>query len=110
MYRAAGLQVVPCKDKRPDLARWVELQETLVSDATFDRWYGTGGEHGNMGMITGPCSGNVFVIDLDIHKPRRGCGLVGGPDRSEATGIEPETVEQITGGGGVQMLFRAPAG
>jgi hypothetical protein len=78
MYRALGLQVVPCKDKRPDLHQWAGLQETLAPDFTFGRWYGTGGEHltnFNMGIITGPCSGNVIVVDLDDHthpRPRGG--------------------------------------
>ena len=110
MYRAAGFQVVPCKDKRPDLARWADLQETLVSDATFARWYGTGREHGNMGMITGPCSGNVFVVDLDIQTHVAAAVWWESLIEAEASGIEPETVEQITGGGGEQKLFRAPAG
>ncbi len=110
MYRAAGFQVVPCKDKRPDLARWADLQENLVSEATFDRWYRTGSEHGNMGMITGPCSGNVFVVDLDIQDHVTAAVWWESLIEGEANGIEPETVEQITGGGGEQKLFRAPAG
>ena len=110
MYRAAGFQVVPCKDKRPDLARWADLQETLVSDATFARWYGTGREHGNTGMITGPCSGNVFVVDLDIQTHVAAAVWSESLIEAEANGIEPETVEQITGGGGEQKLFRAPPG
>ena len=110
MYRAAGFQVVPCKDKRPDLAKWADLQETLVSDASFARWYGTGREHGNMGVITGPCSGNVFVVDLDIQDHVSAAVWWESLIEGEANGIEPETVEQITGGGGEQKLFRAPAG
>jgi AAA domain/Bifunctional DNA primase/polymerase, N-terminal len=110
MYRAAGLQVVPCKDKRPDLSRWADLQNTLVSDATFARWYRTGSEHGNMGVITGPCSGNVLSLDLDFHKNVAAAVWWQGLIDSEASGIEPETVEQITGGGGEQKLFRAPPG
>jgi Bifunctional DNA primase/polymerase, N-terminal/AAA domain len=110
MYRAAGLQVVPCKDKRPDLSRWADLQETLVSDAAFARWYRTGREHGNMGIITGPCSGNVLVLDLDIQSHVAAAVWWESLVETEANGIEPETVEQITGGGGEQKLFRAPPG
>ena len=52
MYRAAGLQVVPSHSpsehqnwKRPALADWKSLQEELVPQATFDRWYAARGEH-----------------------------------------------------------------
>src|SRR4029077_19425824 len=60
MYRACGLQVIPCYApgetaswKRPHLAEWVPLQEVIVPDATFARWYGPGGEYAdrrNMGI------------------------------------------------------------
>ncbi len=49
MYRACGPQVVPCfmpgevarseAWKRPKLAEWATLQESLSPDATFERWY-----------------------------------------------------------------------
>jgi hypothetical protein len=52
MYRAAGLQVVPShlpsehqNWKRPALADWKSLQEELVPQNTFDRWYSAQGEH-----------------------------------------------------------------
>ena len=78
MYRAAGLQIVPSympgehpNWKRPKLADWKTLQESVVPDATFQRWYGSQGEYAkrlNMGLVTGRASGNVFVIDLDDYK------------------------------------------
>lgn len=123
MYRANGLQVIPSylpteaskgqSWKRPKLAEWTTLQKEIVPDATFARWYGPAGvysQRDNMGILTGSCSGNVFVIDLDTPK---------GPDADRwwrATlaehnnGIEPETWQQRTGGGGRQLLFRAPQG
>ena len=120
MYRACGLQVIPCYApsevakgaswKRPKLSEWAEFQGTLVPDGVFARWYGAAGEHSardNMGILTGQASGNVFVIDLDDQK---------GPTAGEwwhrilavhNNGIEPETWRQQTGGGGRQILFRA---
>lgn len=123
MYRSSGLQVIPSylpseagkgqSWKRPKLSEWLALQEALVPDATFDRWYGCNGiyaQRDNMGILTGRCSDNIFVIDLDTPK---------GPEADrwwQATliehnnGIEPETWQQRTGGGGRQLLFRAPRG
>jgi hypothetical protein len=117
MYRACGLQIVPSRTpseggnwKRPALANWITLQEEMVPDATFERWYSRGGEHyqrRNMGLLTGRASGNVWVLDLDEYKPGaldwwRGVLAV------HNNGIEPETWQQTTGGGGRQILFVAP--
>ena len=121
MYRAAGLQVVPAMThrenrqqwKRPALPKWRELEHELVPDFTFERWYGESGEHvrrNNMGLICGACSGGVFVIDLDLHKhPTAQAWWLEQQDRQQRAG-ELETVEQITGGGGIQLFFRAPTG
>jgi hypothetical protein len=117
MYRACGLQIVPSRTpseggnwKRPALANWITLQEEMVPDATFERWYSRGGEHyqrRNMGLLTGRASGNVWVLDLDEYKPGalewwRGVLAV------HNNGLEPETWQQTTGGGGRQILFVAP--
>jgi hypothetical protein len=63
-----------------------------------------------MGMITGPCSGNVLVLDLDTHKHPEAQQWWNDLIEAENHGIDPETVEQVTGGGGRQKLFRAPSG
>lgn len=123
-YRSYGLQIVPAylpssvakgkPWKRPLFAQWTEFQETLVPDSVFERWYGLGGEytsHLNMGVICGRASGNVFVTDLDIQKPGSGArqwwaGLLAVHNNN----LDIETVEQQTGGGGLQKLFRAPKG
>ena len=118
MYRACGLQVVPARypmrdrnGKRPGLASWVEFQEAPVSDAIFATWFGPEARVApNMGMITGRASGNVLVVDLDEHeKPEARYWWQGALD-VHAGGFEPETVCQVTGGGGRQLLFRAPVG
>jgi len=124
MYRACSLQVIPCympeeapagtSWKRPKLSEWTEYHEKLAPQATFDRWYAApGGEHAsrpNMGIVTGRASGNVFVIDLDDQKGDGPQAWWLGVISVENNNIDPETVEQRTGGGGRQKLFRAPAG
>jgi hypothetical protein len=120
MYRACGLQVIPCYApsevakgaswKRPKLSEWTEFQASLVPDAVFARWYGAAGEHSardNMGTLTGQASGNVFVIDLDDQKGPAAGGWWRGILAVHDSGIEPETWRQQTGGGGRQILFRA---
>jgi hypothetical protein len=119
MYRACGLQIVPShlpsahqNWKRPALADWKSLQEELVPDATFERWYSTGGEHvqrTNMGILSGRASGNVFVIDLDEYKTPDALGWWHGVLAEHNNGMEPETCQQVTGGGGRQLFFKAPA-
>jgi Bifunctional DNA primase/polymerase, N-terminal/AAA domain len=122
MYRACGLQVIPCympdeapkgtSWKRPKLSEWAELHKTIAPQATFERWYGPGGEHirrSNMGVVTGEASGNLLVIDLDEHKTPAAHAWWQALIEGENNGIDPETVEQHTGGGGKQKLFRVPA-
>ena len=120
-YRKVGMQVIPCVTphedpvnwKRPKLSEWRTLQEDLVNDAVFERWYGEDGEHFrryNMGVVTGRASGNLLVIDLDIHKNPEAGQWWRGLIALENAGLEPETAEQRTGGGGLQKFFRAPAG
>ena len=123
MYRACKLQVIPCYNpgeynagdswKRPRLSEWTTLQESLVPDAAFDRWYGQRGEFSNrqnMGILTGSASDNAFVIDLDDHKGPSAGGWWLGILAKHNHGIEPETWRQYTGGGGRQILFRGPNG
>jgi len=120
MYRGCGLQVVPAMSprdnktqwKRPALPKWRELEHDLAPDFTFERWYGDNGEHArryNMGVIAGACSSGVFVIDLDLHKnPAAQAWWYEMLDLQQGAG-DLETAEQATGGGGVQLFFRAPA-
>ena len=123
MYRACGLQIIPCympqeaaagaSWKRPKLAEWVDLKETQVSATAFALWYGPQGSYTarrNMGIITGPASGRVFVIDFDDHKTPAAAAWWRALIAVENNNIDPETVEQRTGGGGRQKLFRYPVG
>ena len=121
MYRDLGLQVVPAMRpnenktqwKRPALPKWRELENELAPDFTFERWYGDNGEHArryNMGLIAGACSSGVFVVDLDLHKnPSAQAWWYEMLDLQQSAG-DLETAEQATGGGGIQLFFRAPSG
>lgn len=117
LYRATGWQVVPAlrpepgkQWKRPAIP-WRNLQDELVDAEAFDAMYGPHGQwrdRQQMGLLTGSCSGGVFVIDLDLYKSDAArewwSDLLGTYNH----GIEPATPKQITGGGGVQLFFRAP--
>lgn len=115
MYRACGLQVVPARypmrdrtDKRPRLANWKEFQNELVGQTVFDSWFGREASP-NMGLITGRASGNVFVVDLDEQTHAEAAYWWRGALEVHNSGFEPETWSQVTGGGGRQLFFRAPA-
>jgi hypothetical protein len=120
MYRALGLQVVPARSasefkvwKRPVLETWQEFTQSLIPQATFERWYGRNGEHAgrmNMGLINGACSGNTFIVDLDVYKGPEAMEWWSGLLALHHHNGELETPRQTTGGGGKQMLFRAPGG
>ena len=121
MYRLAGMQVVPAMShkenknqwKRPALPKWRELENELIPDFTFERWYGEGGEHArrnNMGLIAGACSGGIFVVDLDLHKDVRAWAWWDEMQHLQQSAGELATPEQQTGGGGIQLFYRAPLG
>jgi hypothetical protein len=121
-YRELGLQVVPAYMPKPDdptfswkrpIMGWGVFQDNLVPPETFDAWYGPRGKfrgHINMGVITGAASDNVFVIDLDIQKEGSQAALWW-QAQLVALGWDStpwQTWTQTTGGGGIQLFFRAP--
>ena len=124
MYRSIGWQVVPAMSprdngnkaasswKRPFI-EWRSLQNELVPDFTFTRWYGDQGEHvrrQNMGFLTGQCSANVFVLDIDLQRHAEALTWYQGIKELHNHGGDFQTPTQITGGGGLQLMFRAPEG
>jgi hypothetical protein len=117
MYRAHRFQVVPAWSpdehkqwKRPKLKEWREIQNELIPQADFDRIWAQNATRRNMGLITGPCSDNQFIIDLDTQKTTSANEWWNGLLAVHNNNLPIETVEQRTGGGGRQLLFRAPAG
>ena len=67
-YLAAGISVLPLKcdgSKKPSINSWKELQSRLATDSEVNEWF-----VGNVGIgvITGKVSGNLEVIDFDMHQ------------------------------------------
>jgi hypothetical protein len=123
LYRSAGLQAVPARMpdfdhperawKMPALKEWVQFQEEMIPEAAFRRYYGPEGQfrqHRNVGLLTGRASNNVFVLDLDTHKNEGATLWWQAQLAINSYGEEPETWKQRTGGGGRQLLFKAPPG
>lgn len=119
LYRSLGLQAVPSyypsraihNWKRPALKEWRDFQNELVDDATFASWFAhVDDKRNNIGILTGNCSGRVFVVDLDTHsKPDAALWWSCCLDMQERA-ADLESPTQRTGGGGLQILFRAPEG
>jgi hypothetical protein len=120
-YRSLALQIVPgfmpgeSKGpwKRPLLKQWTQYQDVLVTDEVFAPWYGPLGQYRqrpNMGFICGKASGNLFIIDLDVHKKPEAAVWWEGIMAVWNNHMPLETAEQRTGGGGRQILFYAPTG
>lgn len=118
MYRAFGWQVVPANmpnssDWKFPALEWKTFQNELVPDALFARWYALNGEHAkrqNMGLLAGRCSGNIFIIDIDSYKTPAALAWWHGVMAEHNNNMELETCEQVTGGGGRQLLYEAPPG
>lgn len=121
MYRACGWPVVPAwapaergkNFKHPKLTAWRHYQVMGIPQADHDRWYGPQGTfvtRPNMGTLTGKCFDNRFVLDLDTYKSPQAQAWWDNVLAEHNSRIDLETVEQITGGGGRQKLFRAPPG
>ena len=117
MYRAVRFQPVPAwspaerKDyKRPKLSEWRKIQGVILPQDQFDRIWAENATRKNMGVVTGECSDNLLVVDLDTQKTTAAADWWNGLLAVHNNNLPLETVEQRTGGGGRQLLFRAPAG
>ena len=117
LYRSLDIQVVPAltpdkgKAWKLPAVSWKSLQNELVPELTFERWYGPQGEHirrQNMGIITGKASNNIFVVDVDLHRNTDASSWWQYIIEQAPNLVDVETVSQTTGGGGKQYLFRAP--
>lgn len=118
MYRALRICVVPAKHpssgdnwKRPALKTWREYTDKPVINDTFESWFGPHGEYKNcqnLGMITGTSPDNFWILDLDLHKDSGAQEWYRALLITHNHGLEIETPTQKTGGGGLQLLFRAP--
>lgn len=118
VYRELGIQAVPAREpregrswKRPALVTWRDLESGLAPEEQFQQWYGPKGEHvsrSNIGVITGRASGGIFVVDLDWHSHPEAAQWWAEMQAQAATAGDLITAQQTTGGGGKQLLFRAP--
>jgi KaiC/GvpD/RAD55 family RecA-like ATPase len=118
LYRDWGWQVVPAHRpepgkqwKRPAVDSWRDLQAEIMSDEDFDSLYGPQGhclQNMQMGLLTGRCSHNVFVLDLDTQKHPEAEGWWQALLEEHNDGKAIQTPVQRTGGGGLQYFFRAP--
>ena len=114
MYHSYGLQAVPAMHpssggqwKRPAI-KWREHENALVGGDQIAQWFRRA-QTGQMGIITGACSG-IFVVDLDTHKGPSAMQWWTGLLAVENNGMDLETAIVTTGGGGKQYYFRTPDG
>ena len=98
---------VKAREKKPLLRNWQSTapNEQSQVEEIFKQFWTC-----NIGIVTGEASG-LLVIDVDAPKK---AGEVSGADSlallEQEIGALPDTLTQITGGGGKQFFFRYPHG
>lgn len=111
-YISRGLAVIPVKPgtKVPATLHGINDWSDNPDQARF--WWGSGEFRGkpgsnpryNVGVVCGQVSGGLVCIDVDSH------GDVDGRQTLKTWQVEngklPETVTQVTGGGGLQLFYR----
>ena len=99
-YAEHGWPVLPVEGKRPSLPDWPNAAS--CDPAVIARWWHE--RPGlNVGLVTGPRSG-LAVLDVD---PRSGgTDSLGALERR--VGLLPATVQSLTGGGGLHLLYAHP--
>jgi len=113
-YWLSGMQAAPAKVpgcrgswKRPDLHSWQYYTGDLIDNLKFMDWFPPGFKK-NVGIITGV--GGHWVLDIDLQKyPEAAVWLQTLLDANNS-GLDLDTATQRTGGGGLQLVFKAPAG
>lgn len=101
----AGLHVIPQdRQKRPFFTGWLDAasRDPHTITAWWRRWPGA-----NVAAVLGPS--NLAVVDVDRH-PGQPDGFVGFAALESRLGPLPASVRAETGGGGLHVYFRAPAG
>ena len=97
-YAALGMSVIPLKGKRPVLTSWTQYQQNRAMPSEIEAWYKQGILQ-NIGIVCGPASGNLVVLDLD--------GAAGYPAFAASFPQLAETYTVATGGGvGKHVYFR----
>jgi hypothetical protein len=71
-YVAAGLSVIPIRtdgSKAPKLAGWRTYSDRQPTDEELVAWFG-GPEPVGIGVVAGPASGNLVVLDFECKHDR----------------------------------------
>jgi hypothetical protein len=63
-YAGLGFSVLPLRGKQPNLRRWQAFQHHPAPLEILQTWVSAGRFH-NVGLVCGPASGGLVVIDLD---------------------------------------------
>lgn len=102
-YAARGWPVHPVKGKTALLADWPNAATT--DQSMVAKWWGDQYKGCNIALATG--RSGFFVLDIDKHSSDGEESLI---ELEQQYGALPETVEQLTGGGGRHLLFKMPQG
>lgn len=107
-YARRGWPVFPCKPRTKQPLTKHGCKDATTDEATIWSWWGRW-PAANVGIITGAPS-DVIVLDLD-KRPETGIdGDKTLQGLQKRYGQMPETVKQITGGGGSHLFFQHPGG
>ena len=88
--------------KHPAPKSWAVFQEKCADEYTLEMWFNGRYKDYNIGVVTGKVSGNVFAVDIDTSDGKLGNDSL--MDLCMANDDLPETLEQLTGGGGRHYL------
>ena len=105
-YARKGLAIFPLSPRtKIPLKESKGFQDATVDIDQINRWW-TQEPNANIGMATGKVSGK-FVVDIDVDETKDGEASL----RKLEAQYEPlqPSVEQITGGGGRQVMFEQPS-
>ena len=96
----------PSPGKHPAPKSWSVFQEKCADEYTLEMWFNGRYKDFNLGVVTGKVSGNIFAVDVDTAEGKLGNDSL--MDLCMANDDLPETLEQLTGGGGRHYLYKAP--
>lgn len=103
--RDSGLSVIPIKadgSKKADLPTWSEYQQRPATEAELRRWFRNGVRCG-VGIIAGPVSGNLEILDFDAPELiSEWCALV----EEAAPGLLDQLPQVETPTGGRHIFYR----
>lgn len=103
-YAQRGWRVIPlvANSKKPLIKDWRQAAST--DELMVHRWFASG--KNNLGIVTGPES-NVFVLDLDRHRPEED-GTKSFLEICKQISAIAKGPMAITAGGGCHLLFQFP--